>query len=82
MATDLSNEAEAVLEWAYERGGEGPLVHSFAAAHEAQRAGLIEVVTLGLDEPLVVLTLAGLKYCQRSGPGPGWVRPRLLMAPR
>ncbi len=56
----LSPDAEQLLLYAFQRGGQSVLVHTVEAAHEAIQSGLIELVTIGVDEPLVVLTPAGL----------------------
>lgn len=80
MDDGLSEEASKVLGFAFERGGQSPLAHAVEAAHEAMRAGLIELVTLGVDEPLVVLTPAGLKRCRADRPKSGWALPRLFRA--
>ncbi len=75
----LSSHAEQLLAYAFERGGESMLVHGEDAAHEAVRAGLIELVTIGVDDPMVVLTPAGLKRCQLAQPAAGSSGQKLLL---
>ncbi len=78
MPDFLSPDAEQLLAYAFERGGESTLIHGEEAAHEAVRAGLIELVRIGVDDPMVVLTPAGLKHCQRARPAAGSWGQKLL----
>ena len=68
----ISDEAAQQLTYAFERDGKSPVVVSDQAVFELKRSGLVELVTIGVNEPLVVLTPAGHSVaCQvRSAPLP------------
>lgn len=64
MNRRLSPEAEELLAYAFSRGGQSPVSHDDHVVGEAVRAGLVELVSIGVDEPTIVLTPAGLDHCK------------------
>lgn len=63
----LSAEADDLLVYVFERGGEAPLSFDNEALHEAIRNGFAELVTVGVPDPVVVLTPAGLARTTQPG---------------
>jgi hypothetical protein len=54
LSNRLSPDAEQQLGYAFECGGQSPLVHAVQPAHKAIRVALVERSVTGVDDPLVV----------------------------
>lgn len=61
---ELSAEVQELAAYAFDRGGKSPVVFTDNAVAEAVRAGLVELVVVGVNEPYIVLTPGGLSYCR------------------
>jgi hypothetical protein len=74
----LSAEAKELLAYVFKHSGQSPVVFDDDVVREVVRAGLAEHVTVGIEEPFVVLTPAGEDWCKVAVSSSGTLFPALV----